>query len=150
MVTESQYPGVATPRFFSMRLIADIGIGLRYGVGMAVFFSALSVVSWVLSQVTPFATLHMTWLQGISCYFISGTLAGIAAGVLRPIGQWAFGSVVIGAVAGGITGTVFTIGEFGQGGWTARNIGFVVLLTVFGAVMGPILRTKIRAARALG
>jgi len=136
--------------FSSTRIVSDVGTGLWYGVGMAVILTVISAVSLVLSRTNPFETMHMTWLRGVSCNFIAGTLAGTAAGMMRPIGKWVLGSVAIGAVAGGITGAVFAIGEFGRGNSNAHSIGFAVLLSVFGAIMGPVLRTKIRGGRALG
>jgi hypothetical protein len=110
---------------------------------MAVFFSVLSAISFALSQHNPFEIMHMTWLRGISCYLISGILAGIVGGVIRPLGKWVSGSVVIGALAGGITGVVFAFGQFGRSNWSGNSIGFAVFLSVIGAIFGPLVRAKI-------
>jgi hypothetical protein len=130
------------PRFFSTRILSDVGIGLGKGVVMAVFFSALSSISLVLSQRNTFEIMHMTWLRGVSCYLISGILSGIIWGVMRPFVQGVFGSAVIGGIAGGITGVVFAFGEFGRSHWSGNSIGFAVFLLFLGTIFGPLVRAS--------
>ena len=76
-------------------------IGIGYGLGMAVIFSAFVGVMAVIRGSTHYDDPPTSTLQIIRSYFIAGTLGGALFGVLRPIARIGrLGAVLVGLVIG--------------------------------------------------
>ncbi len=73
---------------------ANIVLGIKGGVTIAILCTAMATIVLVLTLSDPFEVYHTTFVKGIAAYFAGGIVAGAIGGVLRPLTRWAHGEVL--------------------------------------------------------
>jgi purine-cytosine permease-like protein len=141
-------------------LLSALGNNVKFGVFLGLFvavaFAVLSTISGLAGlslgrkSANPFASLQMTYLAGLVCHLVAGVVGGAIAGVMRPLGRWLIGAMLIGSVAGAITAITFMVGEYGRHVWNPETREIIVLFACIGAIIAAYARSKMRSGRRMG
>jgi hypothetical protein len=109
------------------RLRTNLFWGLGYGLLFATAFSAFILILSVIRGSRPFDSVGMAPTRIITIYYIAGTVAGAAVGLLRPYCRRRSGALIVGAIGGVVVYGAVGIAMYG---WT--NIA------IFGALVAGI------------
>jgi hypothetical protein len=92
---------------------------------MALFFTALALVGFLLSNTLTWSRDGRVFASLVTCYWIAGLGGGAVVGVLRPHARGAAGASMIGGTIGFLVMLTFAVGSVGpvvlaeRSGWYA-------------------------------
>lgn len=91
--------------------------GVTWGVGMAMWFTLIATVIYVIAGAQRLEGFPMTLPALIGTYCAGGILAGFVVGLLRPLGRRWWGAMLIGVVGAFLT--MLSVG-IAMEGWITR------------------------------
>jgi multisubunit Na+/H+ antiporter MnhG subunit len=114
--------------------------GLRWGLIMAVGFTAIGVVAGIGASFDPTPRNDPSLVSLVGFYFLAGTCVGLLLGLLRPLTQSKAGAIVVGtalaAISIGLLARIYVVTD----GWTlVDTIGVAMYSLVTGPVAASII-----------
>src|SRR5262249_17048545 len=119
-----------------------VKLGVRIGLGYALFFSVLALIAFLIGGNEALARKgHPTIERLLFVYFVGGVTAGALGGILAPWATSHFRAAMFGAVALIPMGLTWRVMSFGFAPWTRKDT-FVQLLAaiLIGGGWGVITR----------
>jgi cation transporter-like permease len=115
----------------------NLGEGLALGAIMAVFYSVIAVVIYLVRGRGVFEKMNLTLPGIIALYFFAGLTAGAIGGVLRPFGRRAVGAMLVGIVSAVIPCFLGAM-IVRQKEWDSRTVilGALLSAVVLGCIYG--------------
>jgi hypothetical protein len=128
-----------------INLVKNLKWGLRWGLTMAVGFTAIGVLAAIAASFDPVPRNDPSLLSFVGFYFLGGSVGGLLLGLLRPITRYKAGAMFVGtalaAVSLGLLARIFVITD----GWTRVD---TVLVALYSLVTGPVATLMIWEVRA--
>jgi len=124
---------------------ANIVLGIKGGVTIAILCTAMATIVLVLTLSDPFEVYRTTFVKGIAAYFAGGIVAGAIGGVLRPLTRWPMGKFFVGALMGVMAVTALRIAQDGWHFWGPHDPLYAAIFAVIGIVVAFVPRDALRA-----
>lgn len=126
-------------------LILNLKWGLRWGLTMAVGFTAIGVVATILASFdqTPRNDPSLASLVGF--YFLAGACGGLVLGLLRPIAKYRVGAMVLGTAVVATSLALLDYMYVATDGWKLVD---TILVAFVSLVCGPIATLMIWRIRS--
>jgi hypothetical protein len=120
----------------SANILTNIRWGLGWTLGFTIAYSLIATAVFVVAGPPPdYSFGHL-----LATYLILGVIAGVALGVLRPIGKTKLGAVFLGMIVG--TLVYLGSGMSVYGPRMLRDPGGVIGLLLAGVVVGGLMGRK--------
>ena len=118
-----------------MNLVRNLKWGLRWGLIMAVGFTAIGVVATILASFDQTPRNDPSLVSLVGFYFLAGACGGLLLGLLRPITRSKVGAMFVGtalaAVSLGLLARIYVVTD----GWTVVD---TIGVAIYSLVTGPV------------
>ena len=122
-------------------ILRNIGWGLAWGCGYAVFFSVIALLIYLFGASTPFQANRTTLPVVLLAYLTGGLIGGVLVGLLRPLNRWKRGAALMGLV--GASAAYSAIGIAASGWFWQWNPEDIFAAVAAPLLIGPALGVKI-------
>lgn len=131
----------------TISLLKNLKWGLRWGLTIAVGFTAIALIGQLGCYLDPRANCEPSPVSLVGFYFIGGTCGGLVLGLLRPIAKYKVGEMFLGTCIVAISFALLYYMYVVTDGWKPFD---TILVAVVSLVIGPIATLIIRHAYSLG
>ena len=133
-----------------MALTNNLKWGLRWGLTMAVAFTAIAVVASVAAAFDPTPRQDWSLPSFVAFYFIAGTCGGLVLGLLRPITRHKVGAMAVGTVIVAVALITMSLTLMETDSWTPVHSFLIAFGSLLGGPIATLMIWHVRSPNAKG